>query len=172
MITNSIQKMKRRHKMDKNLNSSYPTYKGTTEEPVDIKEYLNINYKYFKFLIKKASEGKEVTLPSRMGTIKIEGRVPVLKKEKDENGKTVIKGLPPDWVKTKALWERDPEAKRMRKRVFHLNRHTDGVVYKWKWSKKNVLVENKILYSLRQTRANKRLVNRLINEGASYPVKR
>lgn len=158
--------------MGKNLNDSYPKYLETTEDPVSMKEYLSVNYDYFKFLVRKVSEGNEVTLPSRMGYLRINGRKSKVRIDKDENGNDVIKGLPPDWVKTKALWDRDPEAKRLRKRVFHLNTHTDGVVYKWVWSKRNVLVENKILYSLQLSRANKRLINKLINKGVSYPVKR
>lgn len=158
--------------MNKNLNSSYIKYLETTEDPVEEKSYLNINYEYFKFLVRKVAEGKEVTLPSRMGYLRINGRKPEVRIEKDEKGNDIVKGLPPDWVKTKALWDRDPEAKRLRKRVFHLNTHTDGVVYKWVWSKRNVLVENKILYSLQMTRANKRLINKLVNKGSKYPVKR
>lgn len=158
--------------MGKNLNDSYPKYLETTEDSVSMKEYLSVNYDYFKFLVRKVSEGNEVTLPSRMGYLRINGRKSEVRIDKDENGNDVVKGLPPDWVKTKALWDRDPEAKRLRKRVFHLNTHTDGVVYKWVWSKRNVLVENKILYSLQLSRANKRLINKLINKGVSYPVKR
>tara|TARA_R110000850_G_scaffold254071_2_gene379391 strand:- start:931 stop:1389 length:459 start_codon:yes stop_codon:yes gene_type:complete len=148
----------------KNLRESYKLYKEIVKEPVDIQTYLILTAEYNKFLINKVQEGKEVTLPSRMGTLSIIGRKTKIRF--DENGN--IEGLAPDWVKTKALWKSNPEAKAKRKRIFHINSNTDGVRYKYLWSKKNVLVENKTLYSLRLTRTNKRTVHTKIVDGAQY----
>lgn len=153
--------------MIKNLRDSYKKYVQTTENPVDIKVYLLINADYNKFLINEALKGNEITLPSRMGTIYIVGRKPTIRF--DEDGK--ILGLAPDWVETKKLWDRDAEAKAKKQRVFHMNSHSDGYRYKWNWSKNNVLVENKTLYSLRLTRDNKRIVNSLIEEGVQFITK-
>ena len=153
--------------MIKNLRSSYKKYLETTENPVDIKTYLLINADYNKFLINEALQGNEITLPSRMGTIYIVGRKPTIRF--DEDGKIV--GLAPDWVETKKLWDRDPEAKAKKQRVFHTNSHSDGYRFKWNWSKNNVLVENKTLYSLRLTRDNKRIVNSLIEKGVQFITK-
>ena len=102
-----------------------------------------------------------------MGTIYIVGRKPTIRF--DEDGKVV--GLAPDWVETKKLWDRDPEAKAKKQRVFHTNSHSDGYRFKWNWSKNNVLVENKTLYSLRLTRDNKRIVNSLIEKGVQFITK-
>jgi hypothetical protein len=148
----------------KNLRESYKLYKKTAEKPIDVKTYLILTADYNKFLISKVQEGKEITLPSRMGTLSITGRKTKIRFDKEGN----IIGLAPDWVKTKALWESNPEAKAKRKRVFHINAETDGVRYKYLWSKKNVLVENKTLYSLRLTRTNKRAVHTKIVDGAQY----
>lgn len=148
----------------KNLRDSYSLYKKTVENPVDIQTYLVLTAEYNKFLINKVLDGKEVTLPSRMGTLSIVGREQQIKI--DEDGK--IKGLAPDWVGTKKMWDSNPEAKRLKKLLFHTNPHTDNVRYKYLWSKKNVLVENKTLYSLRLTRTNKRAVHAKIMQGAPY----
>ena len=148
----------------KNLRESYKLYKQSVENPIDIKTYLILAADYNKFLIDKVLEGKEVTLPSRMGTLSILGKEQQIRF--DDEGK--IAGLAPDWVETKILWESNPEAKAAKKLVYHTNFHTDNVRYKFLWSKKNVLVENKTLYSLRLTRTNKRAVHKKILEGAQY----
>lgn len=148
----------------KNIRESYKYYKDLVENPVDIKTYILLAGEYNKFLIDKVLEGKEVTLPSRMGTLSILGKEQNIRF--DEEGKIV--GLAPDWVKTKELWKNNPQAKLEKKRVFHTNSHTENVRYKYLWSKRNVLVENKTLYSLRLTRTNKRAVHQKILDGAQY----
>lgn len=148
----------------KNLRESYKLYKQSVENPIDIKTYLILAADYNKFLIDKVLEGKEITLPSRMGTLSILGKEQQIKF--DEEGK--VKGLAPDWVRTKELWESNAQAKAEKKLLYHMNSHTDNVRYKFLWSKKNVLVENKTLYSLRLTRTNKRAVHQKILEGAQY----
>lgn len=148
----------------KNLRDSYELYKKLYKNPIDKKQYLALTAEYNKFLMSKVLAGKEVTLPSRMGTLSVVGRVSKVRLDEDGN----IIGLAPDWVKTKELWENNPQAKKEKKRIFHTNAHTDNVRYKFLWSKKNVLVENKTLYSLRMTRTNKRAVHKSILEGAQF----
>lgn len=151
----------------KNLRSSYKTYLTTTEDPVDVKTYTELNNLYMKFLVYKGLKGYEIILPARLGTLAVIGRKPKIRF--DEEGKVI--GLAPDWVKTKKLWEDNPEAKAKRQRVFHVNAHTDGYRYKWHWSKKNILIENKTLYALRMVRSNKRAVNTLANKGVQFITK-
>jgi hypothetical protein len=148
----------------KNLRESYSQYKDSVEAPTDIQTYLKLAADYNKFLLDKVLAGKEVTLPSRMGTLSIIGRQEKIR----FSDRGEVQGLAPDWVKTKQLWESNPQAKEDKKRVFHINTATDGVRYKYLWSKKNVLVENKTLYSLRLTRTNKRAVHKKIINGAQY----
>ncbi len=147
----------------KNLRSSYTEYKKGCPKPVKLKDYLTLTSEYNKFLIEKVLEGKEVTLPSRMGTLTVVG--------KTQNFKNGTAALAPDWVKTKVLWEKSEKAKAEKKLVYHTNSHTDGVRYKFLWSKKNVLVENKTLFSLRMTRTNKRAVHQKILNGSQYFTK-
>lgn len=153
--------------MKLNIRGTYKKYKNSTIIPVDIKDYININADYNKFLIEKVLEGKEITLPCRLGTLSIIGRKQKIVVEEDGT----IKGLAPDWVKTKELWEKDPQAKKEKKRIFHTNSNTEGIIYRYFWSKKNVIIENKNFYSLRLTRTNKREVNTLVNQGKQYRVK-
>ena len=151
----------------KNVRDSYKLYKKSTTNPVDIKNYIIYANEYNKFLMNKVLEGNEVTLPSRLGTLSIIG-----KKQKisfDENGK--IKGLAPDWVKTKQLWDSNEIAKEKKQIVYHTNSHTDNTRYKFFWSKQRILIQNKILYALKMTRDNKRKVHFLIKEGKQYITK-
>ena len=152
----------------KNVRSSYKQYKETTiNEIVDSKTYIDYANEFNKFLADKVTEGYEITLPARLGTLSVIG-----KKQKvrvDEHGK--IFGLAPDWVKTKELWDNNPKAKEEKKLLYHTNNHTDNTIYKFLWSKNRILITNKILYSLRMTRDNKRKVYSLINNGKKYITK-
>lgn len=146
---------------------SYNTYKSLSESPQPKSIYIKIVNGFFLYLMKLVFEGHEVKLPGRCGSVYIKGKK--VKPRIDEHG--VIKGLAPDWVKTKKLRESNPEAKAARKVVYHLNEHTNGIRYSVKWSKKNMLTENKSFYALIFSRTNKREVNRLIvQEGKEYIV--
>lgn len=148
----------------KNLRDSYKLYKETAVTPVDIKTYLLICGNFNKFLCKKVLNGHEVTLPSRFGTLAIVGKEQ--KVRFDEQGNVV--GLPPDWKKTKELWARNSKAAKNKTLVYCTNEHTSNIRYKFLWSKKKVIIENKTLYSLRMTRTNKRAVHKLLIEGKEY----
>ena len=151
----------------KNVRDSYKLYKKSVENPIDIQTYIKYVNDYHKFLMEKVFEGNEITLPARMGTLCIVG-----KKQKvsfDEDGK--VKGLAPDWVKTKQLWNSSPEAKERKQLLYHTNSHTDNTRYRFAWSKINILAKNKILYSLRMTRDNKRAVHDLILKGRQFITK-
>ncbi len=155
--------------MTKSIKDSYLQYTETTKNDiVEKSKYQFLTAEFNKFLMNKVKEGKKVTLPSRLGTLQIIG-----KKQKiryDEEGNVV--GLAPDWVKTKELWEKSEKAKAEKKKVYHLNSHTNQVRYKYFWSKARVLIENKTLYSLRMTRANKRAVNKnIIEKRVNYVTK-
>lgn len=160
------EKKKRMIKTDKNISSTYKDYKKRIEDPVDIKTYRELNKLFLSFIIQKVQEGHEVFLPARMGSLMIVGT----KREKivDEEGNFLV---PPDWVKTKKLWETNPQAKEEKKLVYHLNEETGGVSYRYRWSKYNVPAQNKKMVSLRMTRKNKRDVNVLVSQkGKEYLI--
>lgn len=154
-------------KTERNIKSSYKLYCEENENPVDERTYIRLCNEYNKFLVKHVTDGFEITLPERMGTLSIIGTKQVIKFY--ENGSP---NLAIDWPATWQLRKSSAKAKEERKTVYHTNDHTDGVRYKYLWSKKRVLVTNKNFYSLRMTRANKRTVSRLVKkEGKEYFIK-
>lgn len=153
-------------KTDLNLRSSYKIYSQESETPIERKEFLKISEKYIQFLMSKILKGEEITLPARLGTFFIQGTKRPLKFNKDG-----IPLLPPNWAKTKQLWEKNPEAKQTKKIVYCLNEETDGVTYKLVWSKNRVPIENKVYYNFILTRANKRAISSFIKQGKEYLIK-
>lgn len=151
----------------KNVRDSYKLYKKSVDNPVELKDYILYANEYNKFLAEKVLDGHEVTLPVRFGTLSIIGR----KQKVSYNEDGSIKGLAPDWVKTRQLWENNPKAKEEKKLLYHINSHTDNTIYRFLWSKKRILTENKILYSLKMTRDNKRAVHNFIKKGKQYITK-
>ena len=149
-----------------NINDSYVVYKNISANPINISEYVQIINQFMKFLILKLLSTGEIILPERLGRLSIYGKKV---KVKVEDGQ--IKGLAPDWVKTKELWESDKEAKNKKQLVYHFNEETNGIRYKFAWSKNRVLVSNKTLYNLRMTRSNKRELSKLVREGKEYLIK-
>lgn len=148
------------------IRDTYVLYKENSYKPVSINLYLEIVQLFLKYLVSLAFQGEEVKLPARMGVILIQGRKSKAKVQGD-----TIRGLAPDWKETKKLWSECGKCKENKQLVFHLNEHSMGVRYKFFWSKKNVLAENKTLYALQLTRTNKRNVKNLIQEGKEYIVK-
>lgn len=142
-----------------NLTASYKYYKEKNPQGVNSTTYLKIVSDFMLYIMSKVFEGFEVKLP-RIGTISIVGRK--VKPKLDEEGN--IKGLAPNWAKTKQLWDSNPEAKAKKELVYCFNEHSNGIKYNFKWGKGNVLIVNKMLYSLRLSRDNKRTLNRLITE--------
>ena len=149
-----------------NTRDSYVVYKNMSDNPINISEYVQIINQFMKFLILKLLSTGEIILPERLGRLSIFGKKVNVRIEDGE-----IKGLAPDWVKTKQLWDSDEEAKNNKQLVYHFNEETNGIRYKFAWSKNRVLVSNKTLYNLRMTRSNKRELSKLVREGKEYLIK-
>lgn len=148
-----------------NTRDSYVVYKNMSDNPINISEYVQIINQFMKFLILKLLSTGEIILPERLGRLSIFGKKVNVRIENGE-----IKGLAPDWVKTKQLWDSDEEAKNNKQLVYHFNEETNGIRYKFFWSKNRVLVSNKTLYNLRMTRSNKRELSKLVREGKEYLI--
>lgn len=148
-----------------NTRDSYVVYKNMSDNPINISEYVQIINQFMKFLILKLLSTGEIILPERLGRLSIFGKKVNVRIEDGE-----IKGLAPDWVKTKQLWDSDEEAKNNKQLVYHFNEETNGIRYKFSWSKNRVLVSNKTLYNLRMTRSNKRELSKLVREGKEYLI--
>lgn len=149
-----------------NIRSSYSIYSSLSNNPEDVNTYMDVVKGYMKFLSSKLHEVGEISIPEKLGTVQIVGKKA---KVTIENGE--IKGLAPDWVKTKELWNSDSVAKNNKQLVYHFNEETNGIRYKFFWSKNRVLVSNKTLYNLRMTRTNKRRLSSLVKEGKEYLIK-
>lgn len=149
-----------------NTRDSYVVYKNISANPINISQYVQITNHFMKFLITKLLTTGEINIPERLGKLSIFGKKVNVRIEDGE-----IKGLAPDWVKTKQLWDSDEVAKNNKQLVYHFNEETNGIRYKFSWSKNRVLVSNKTLYNLRMTRSNKRELSRLVREGKEYLIK-
>lgn len=149
-----------------NTRDSYILYKSISKEPLEVSRYIEITNLFMKFLSNKLLEKGSIIIPERLGNLSIIGKKI---KVRIEEGK--IKGLAPDWVKTKELWGEDSQAKSEKQLVYHFNENTNGIRYKYSWSKNRVLVTNKTLYNLKMTRENKRNLSKLVTEGKEYLIK-
>lgn len=149
-----------------NTRDSYVVYKNMSVNPINISQYVQIINHFMKFLSFKLLSTGEINIPERLGKLSIFGKKVNVRIEDGE-----IKGLAPDWVKTKELWDSDPIAKQNKQLVYHFNEETNGIRYKFSWSKNRVLVSNKTLYNLRMTRSNKRELSKLVREGKEYLIK-
>lgn len=149
-----------------NLRDSYKLYKREEQNPIDVKTYLLIVNGFMKFLIGKLLSKGQINIPERLGTLQIIGKKVKVRMEDGE-----IKGLAPDWANTKKLWEEDSNARQSKKLVYHFNENTNGVRYRFFWSKGRVLVSNKTLYTLKMTRTNKRALSKLVNKGKEFYIK-
>ena len=149
-----------------NTRDSYIVYKNISVNPINISQYLQIVNQFMKFLSLRLLSTGEIVIPEKLGKLNIFGKKV---KVKVVDGK--IKGLAPGWIKTKELWITDSVAKQNKQLVYHFNEETNGIRYKFTWSKNRVLVSNKTLYSLKMTRFNKRELSRLVKEGKEYLIK-
>ncbi|MDB4285894.1 hypothetical protein N9933_01170 [bacterium] len=147
-----------------NTRDTYKRYKKFSKKPVSIKEYLDINSLFIKYMISNVLNGESISLPERFGTLSIVGKKTKIKFDEFNRPK----GLAPDWKRTKRLWAKNEEAKEKKQLVFHTNDHSDGIRYKFLWSKKRMFIKNKTLYSLILTRANKRAVAKNVKNGQEY----
>lgn len=151
----------------KNIRSSYKNYIEKSENPIPIKEYCKVVNDFNKFIMATVFSGEEILLPSRLGSLAIKGRKS--KVTVTESGR--LKGLTPDFKATNDLWEKCSECKERKQIVYHLNEHTNGIRYRFFWSRNRVLVTNKTFYSMIFTRTNKRFITELVvKRGKEYYI--
>lgn len=146
----------------KTIIGTHDTYAETTVNPVSKSQYRKINEEFNKFMINKCLQGYKINLPCFLGTLQVNGKK--MKPYVSEDGK--IRGLSIDWVKTIELWNNNPEAKKKKTKIYFTNPHTDGVSFKWFWSKLSPVETKRIdFFTFSATRTNKRAVARTIKEG-------
>lgn len=162
-----------------NLRDSYKFYRKDNPNAVDIKTYLQIVALFMQFIMQKVFDGLDVRLPSKLGIIGIRGK----KSRAFINDKGEIKGVAPNWGKTKELWKAEASnrgisfeeyvstvPKSERQLVYCFNEHSDGIIYRLVWYKKNVIIKNKSFYGLTFSRKNRRTSSALFKSGKEYLV--
>lgn len=150
-----------------NISDSYKTYKNISDRPIDKKSFIRIVNGFMLFMCYKLFQIGKINLPTRLGTIEIVGRK--IKPIVEEDG--TIKGLNVNWKETRELWNSDPIAAEEKRKIYHFNEESEGLNYKFFWSKNRVLVPNKNFYNLKMTRTNKRQLAKIIkNEKVEYRI--
>jgi hypothetical protein len=134
---------------------------------IDRSLYCKLANEFNKDIIALVMEGHQVRLPEKMGAVSIKGKKIVTEIDEDLGR---ISNQAIDFNETKKLWARCPECEERKQRVYHLNEHSDGVRYKYFWSKDRMLVGNKLFYTMIFTRTNKRDLSHLIQDGKEYYV--
>lgn len=155
----------------KNMRQGYYHYyrKFVTNPISDVRLYLRVVDGLMKYIMRKVLEGNDVDLGSAntLGSISIRGKKQVITID-EVTGE--VTGLPIDRLRTKQLWDSDPEAKEKKTKIYHLNEHSNGVRYHFTWWAKNMKVPNRTLYSLTFSDTNKEMLAARIRNGAEYVV--
>jgi len=67
-----------------------------------------------------------------------------------------------DWGNTMKLWNTNKEAKNQKLKVYHLNKHSKGYLYKFLWDKRKQLLPNKSVYKFNPVRKLDRQLNYIL----------
>lgn len=126
---------------------------------------IKITFEQFKKIIKTSNDmiidylletGEKFKLPHGFGEISIHKWKP--KKYVEYQGIIHI-NLPIDWTKTRIAG----------KRMYHLNSHTDGFRYKWKWFQRTSYLETSKCINFRPNRVvSRRLASYLKKPNSTY----
>lgn len=143
--------------------TSYKHYSNQVENKVTKKIYLSVLNGFAEFLMNAVLEGEHVTLPSKIGSIEIIGKK--LKPKVTDNG---IEGLTINWQATKKLWKECETCKQKEQKVYYFNEHSDGIRYRFMWSRNSILMTNKYLYTYVPNRKSKAKLFKKVLEGKEY----
>jgi hypothetical protein len=128
-------------------------------------DYVRISKKYNEFIIQKVLDGHIVTIPGSLGKLRVIGRR--VRPHKTKNGRW--SNIAPDMVWFRKQVEENPDFDRNRMMYF-TNEQTNGIRYKFVWSKKTIADSNKEMYTLRMTRKYKRQLSARIKSGKEYYI--
>lgn len=114
---------------------------------VSWQDYKSICNDMFKEMSRRIlEEAAEIQLPFRLGSVYI------------------VKKLPKTWT-TKSLRVDFCSTMKYGKTIYHLNDHSNGFKFRFKWNKSKALVKNKSFYVFKATRGNNRELASLIKSG-------
>lgn len=125
-------------------------YKEITniESQVKREPYYKILDLYLRYLSILLLKGNRIKLPYALGSMAFVGKKSNATIDEEGN----VKGVPVDWGETKKLWLRNPVAKENKELLYHLNDHTNGYVYKLRWSYKKAKGKFKMMYIFNPSR--------------------
>lgn len=106
-------------------------------------------------------DGFKINMPNKMGSIGVKSKQ--INLNPNSNGE-IIGAV--NWKKTNALWEKYPEEKLKKTRIYYLNEHSDNKSYRVSWFKKFRFV-NFNFYNLKLSEAFKDKFANLIKAGWS-----
>lgn len=160
-----------RYKCDYGSQDIYEFYKTQSKNPVDKKIWKNIVQEFNTISLRSCIyEGRILTLPSRLGSIRIRKRSRPIKLRED--GSVFTENLAVDWKKTKAMWEKkypdltsDEIANipiKEKKLIYNLNEHTNKHSFKFFWDKITSNIPNQNYYRLKIIRTLNREIARAI----------
>lgn len=135
-------------------------------EDISFADYKNILLQFNRRIIAHILQtGEKIKLPFGLGELSIAKYTP--RREKtfmDKNGKlTTIPGLPINWQKTREHG----------KIIYHLNSHTDGYKYRFKWFKTKARFAGSSCFGFKPNRiASRALAYSLKNDPRSYQIYR
>jgi hypothetical protein len=143
-------------KLSKNAHAAYTLedYYLSYKEHIGNNRIYHISKRKFYDIVKDYNQyiseqvilkSRDMKLPARLGSISVIKHKP--KKFDSES-------LRVDFKSTKELG----------KLVLHLNEHSDGYNYRFRWNKSDIVVPNRSFYEFITTRANKRLLAKVIKE--------
>lgn len=123
-------------------------YKDNELYAIEYKLYVILIEEFYKRLMEEILlRGSMFKLPYRMGYLRVN------KRKINYNHKIAV-----DWATTNKIG----------KKVYHLNDHTKGFKFFFKWNKSNIIFKYKSLYRLVLTREHKRNLAKLIKSGHDY----
>jgi hypothetical protein len=148
-----------RYKADYGMSNYYKFYDKKYGSKVDKKKFNKIVTEFNKGLV-------DLILNSN-----ISYKMPYLnlileirkdkRKPRIENG-TLVNPVPVDWKRTKALWERDKEAKEKKLLVRYNNSHSSGYVFRLFLKKFNSTIKNKGVLKIKTNRKFQRQLSKRI----------
>lgn len=115
------------------------------------KDKLLLVTAYIKFLHQKLLDGYKIELPCFLGYMQIIGRKQDYS-DNNKNSRNRYRALNIDWHKTFDLWGINEEARRNRQFVYHLNEHSNGLKFKFRYTKQYCNFPNKSYYYMKIVR--------------------
>jgi hypothetical protein len=154
-------------KILESIQTAYKNYfkKSEFKRKLTKPEYLKLLNGFNDYIMECVLKGETVYLPGKLGVVQVVGKKKNIKVT--EKG---ISGLSIDWIETKKLWKSCEECKQQEKKIYNFNEHSDGVGYRFMWSRTAVTLGNKYFYTYCPNRNSKRELAKRIREGTEYLI--